>query len=214
MLDERIEIFVGYFVQKKQYLSLKFDKKDELEVPIKVRIKSRFKHQKRVDPRLDALDKYSGGQEIWHFYSKIKQAKLFSPRLFLHPPLIEFLSTSEMDKVTNYYKPNGKYAWKIDLNKSHKIYRSSDEWMVFVLIEGGDCLTIFLTGENAGSIYYLTSQPEFNILKPIAKSFGQLLARIQEDPAKFLRLVRVTVTIDKKDGFSYGFVPIQYTIGS
>ena len=106
---------------------MKFDKKDELEVPIRVRIKSRFKRQKRVDRRLDALEKYSGGKEIRHFYSKIKQAKLFTPRLFLHPPLIEFLSISEMDKATNYYKPNGKFAWKIDLNKSHKIYRSDYE---------------------------------------------------------------------------------------
>jgi hypothetical protein len=69
---------------------------------------------------------------------------------------------------------------------------------------------LFLEGENAGCVYFLTIEPPFNILKPIAKSFTLLLERIAKDPAAFLRLVRYYVSLRKTDGNNYGHIPMEY----
>ena len=72
------------------------------------------------------------------------------------------------------------------------------------------CLTTFLDGENAGNVYCLCPQPQFNILRPIARGFYLLLERIAKDPAAFLRLIRATVSFPGDDGYNYGYVPVEY----
>jgi len=107
--------------------------------------------------------------------------------------------------------PSPALLVKIDLNKSKSLYRGSASWLAFAEIDSGPaCLTIFLDGDHAGSVFYVTPQPEFNILRPIAKGFHALLIRIADDVAAFLRLVRATVSLRGTDGASYGFVPVEY----
>jgi hypothetical protein len=70
-----------------------------------------------------------------------------------------------------------------------------------------------LDGDHAGSVFFATPQPCFNILRPIAKGFNALLDRIADDVAAFLRLVRAIVTLLGADGQNYGLVPIEYRSG-
>ena len=42
---------------------------------------------------------------------------------------------------------------------------------------------MFLDGDDGGSVFVVTPQPWFNILRPIAKGFHALLSRIAQDPA-------------------------------
>lgn len=86
-----------------------------------------------------------------------------------------------------------------------------DPWITFAEIDSAPaCLTLFLDGDRAGNVFYLTPQPPFNILRPVAVSFNALIDRIAKDLPAFLRLVRATVTIRGADGENYGFRPVEY----
>jgi hypothetical protein len=126
-------------------------------------------------------------------------------------PLLELKPAESIAGFTHRYTPGGDLAWTIDLNKSKSLYRGSASWLAFAEIDSGPaCLTIFLDGEHAGSVFYVTPQPEFNNLCPIARGFDALLGRIADDVAAFLRLVRATVNLRGTDGANYGFVPVEY----
>ena len=126
-------------------------------------------------------------------------------------PLLDFKHAEDIREFTGQYEPDGELAWTIDLNKSKNLYRGSAPWIAFAEIDSGPaCLTMFLKGENAGQIFFATPEPPFNILRPIAKSFDGLLDRIVDDVAAFLRLIRVSVTLQGADGDNYGLVPIEY----
>ncbi len=123
-------------------------------------------------------------------------------------------NSDEKPSFTGRYSPAGGRAWTMDLNKSKSLYRGSARWLAFAEIDSGPaCLTIFLDGDHAGSVFFATPQPWFNILRPIAKGFNALLDRIADDPAAFLRLVRATVALRGADGGNYGLVPIEYQSG-
>ena len=137
------------------------------------------------------------------------------PETYFKKPLLKLIPSSDILNFNKQYTKGGKWAWIIDLNKSKDIYRGSDSWIAFAEIAGGPtCLTIFLTGENTGCVYLVMPQPRFNILKPIAKSFDLLLARIAKDPAAFFRLVGAYVTKKGEDGQNYGLVPVEYVSNS
>lgn len=125
--------------------------------------------------------------------------------------LLEFKPGGQLKSFTARYLPGGDLAWTIDLNKSAAIYRSAMDWVAFAAVAGGPaCLILFTTGELAGNVCYLTPQPSFNILKPVARGFDALLDRLSKDLPAFLRLVRARVKIRCADGANYGFVPVGY----
>lgn len=126
-------------------------------------------------------------------------------------PMLELKPASTLAEFTNRYRPGGDCAWTMDLNKSRSIYRGTESWLAFAEITSGpSCLTIFLTGPHAGKISYVTPQPSFNILRPIANSFQTLLARIVADVPAFFRLVRATIAVRGPDGQNYGLQPLEY----
>jgi hypothetical protein len=152
--------------------------------------------------------------EFWSFYKShdgFQLCRTNDSRFGEVQALLEVVPSGAIRNFSAQYYPGGKLDWTIDHNKSRKIYRGADAWLAFARINGGpSCLTIFLEGRSAGEIFYLTPQPAFNILRPIAPSFEQLLRRIGYDIAAFLRLVRATVTLRAADGDNYGFVPLEY----
>ncbi|HEY4785619.1 MAG TPA: hypothetical protein VIH57_06205 [Bacteroidales bacterium] len=148
------------------------------------------------------------------FYSKYNGFSLGTPifpKNTIKKTLLTQLAVSDLIGFTKQYLPNGEWAWTIDLNKVKSLYRSENKWLAFANVNGGPtCLTIFLDGENAGKIFLLNPQPHFNILRPIAKTYNELLDRIAKDPAAFFKLVRAYLTIIGKDKLNYGYVPIEY----
>jgi len=163
---------------------------------------------------LETLRKYDGASELCGFYKKhdgLELCKTHDSRYREVRPLLQLKPAATISQFTSRYRPEGDLAWSIDLNKSKKIYRGSDSWIAFAEVDSGPaCLTIFLDGDNAGKVFFVTPQPRFNILQPIAKSYNALLERIATDLAAFLRLVHATVTIRGADGENYGFSPIEY----
>ena len=104
-------------------------------------------------------------------------------------PQLEFKPADCIVEFTKRYNSDGDRDFTITYNKSRTIYRGGDPWFAFAEINMGPaCLTTFLEGENAGKIFYVTPEPEFNILRPIAPSFSAVLDRIGKDVAAFLRL--------------------------
>jgi hypothetical protein len=153
-------------------------------------------------------------EDFLEFYRKhdgVELCRTFDARYDEVRPLLELKSAASIAAFTGRYRPRGDLAWTIDLNKSKSLYRRSAAWLAFAEIDSGPaCLTIFLDGAHAGSVFYVTPQPAFNVLRPIAKGFYPLLDRIAGDVAAFLRLVRATVTLRGLDGDNYGLVPIEY----
>ena len=144
-------------------------------------------------------------------YDGFNLATPIIPRNAVNKTLLRQLPASDILKFTNQYLPGGKWAWTIDLNKTKAIYRAESKWLAFAEVDGGPaCLTIFLDGENAGKVFLLNPQPHFNILKPIAKTYTDLLNRIAKDPAAFFKMTRTYVTIVGKDKQNYGHVPVEY----
>ena len=148
------------------------------------------------------------------FYSKYNGFSLGTvvlPKNSVKKALLRQLPVSDLTKFTEQYLPNGKWAWTIDLNKTKALYRSEQKWLAFAEVDGGPaCFTIFLDGINAGNIFLLNPQPHFNVLKPIAKTYNEMLGRIVKDPAAFFKLTRAYVTMVGKDKQNYGHVPIEY----
>jgi hypothetical protein len=166
---------------------------------------------------LNSLAEYPALRELLGFYKKsdgLQFCRTFDSRHGEVRPLLELKPAESLASFTGRYAPGGDLAWTMDLNKSKSLYRASAAWLAFAEIDSGPaCLTIFLDGEQAGSVFFATPQPWFNILRPMAKGFNALLDRIAEDPAAFLRFVRATVTLRGADGDNYGLVPIEYRPG-
>jgi len=209
--------FVRFFTQPKPILKVAYEEEDVIEDPINVSIRNgiRLLGKPKDLSGIKWLDQLDDTSELKTFYTWINEARLFIPRRpwsCESTPLVHFLKPERIEKITELYQPGGKLAHVIDLHKSRKIYRSKDRWVVFAIVCGSrpTCLTTFLDGENAGSIFFLTMDPELNYLKPIAKSFNSLLTKIQNDPVNFLQQVRAQVPISRKDGFSYTYRPIEY----
>lgn len=152
--------------------------------------------------------------DFFNFYSNYDGFNLATPtapKNAVNKTLLRQLPASDIIKFTNQYLPGGQWAWIIDLNKTKAIYRAENKWLAFAQVDGGPaCLTIFLDGKNAGNVFLLNPQPHFNILKPIAKTYTELLNRISKDPSVFFRLTRSYVTLVDKDKQNYGHVPLEY----
>ena len=207
--------FYDLFKTDRPVLNVKFSVNSD-EIPTEIEIENKLDKQTDIKG-LATLEKNCSDcrlKDFLDFYSEYNGFTLgtaLSPKQTLKKPLLRQLPLSDLTKFTELYLPNGKWAWTIDLNKTKTLYRNEQKWLVFAEIDGGPaCLTIFLDGENAGSIFLLNPQPHFNILKPIAKSYNQFLDRIAKDPAAFFKLTRAYVTIVGKDKQNYGHVPIEY----
>lgn len=211
--------FIDLFYDPSPALNVKFHNAPD-EEPGKISVKNSIgssagwfgkKYLRSIskDPRLT---------EFFEFYSAhdgLELCKPFYPDNCLKNPLLQLIPARQIPGFTKQYTGNGKWAWIIDHNKSKSIYRGDDNWIAFARVDKGpSCLTIFLTGENAGSIYLAHPQPAFNILKPIAKTFNIFLDRVAKDPAAFLRLIRSYVTMKGSDGQNYGFIPVEYLSNS
>jgi hypothetical protein len=166
---------------------------------------------------LNSLAEHPALREFLGFYKKhngLQFCRTFDSRYDDVRPLLELKPADSIASFTSRYSPGGDLAWTMDLNKSESLYRGSARWLAFAEIDSGPaCLTIFLDGIHAGSVFFVTPQPWFNILRPIAKDFHALLNRIAVDPAAFLRLVRATVSLRGADGHNYGLVPVEYRVG-
>lgn len=197
-------------------LAVKFSYHSEDESPTIVKLKNVLgsKLDKAGRKYLDSTfeDTRLGGFK--NFYNNYDGANLFipyEPSNCHQIPLLTFAPASLIAKFTAQYTKGGNLSYTMDYNKSKNLYRSKDPWVAFARIDNGPaCLTTFLDGENAGSIFFATPQPQFNILKPIARNFDLLLARIVKDPAAFFRLTQCHVTFRKSDGQNYGYRPLKY----
>jgi hypothetical protein len=207
--------FLDLFTDPSPALYAKFSTQSE-EPPTKILLRNKLgtNIDKKGKRYLEDLCKDPRLSEFLDFYTTndgFEFCTPFSPANVYEKPGIRLISSLNLAKFNSQYLKGGEWAWTIDLNKSKEFYRGDCSWIAFAEIDGGPaCLTIFLHGENAGCVYYVTPQPHFNILKPIAKSFNLLLERIAKDPAAFLRLVRSYVSLRKPDGYNYGYVPIEY----
>jgi hypothetical protein len=199
-------------------LRVKFSPKSD-EEPKTIKVEHAFAVRPAGEGRdyLDSLAEYSALSELLDFYDKyngMQFCRTFDSRYDEVRPLLELKPAESIASFTGRYTPGGGLAWTMDLNKSKRLYRGSARWLAFAEIDSGPaCLTIFLDGDHAGSVFFATPQPWFNILRPIAKGFNALLDRIADNPAAFLRLVRATVTLRGPDGDNYGLVPIEYRSG-
>jgi len=204
--------FFDLFETGRPILKVKFDvdsSKEATEVEIENKI------DRKIDTKgLENFKKICANIELLDFYTKCNGFSLATPVLpgnAIKKPLMRQLPVADLMKFTEQYLPKGKLAWIIDLNKTKTLYRGEHKWLAFAQIdEGPSCLTFFLEGENAGSVFLLNPQPHFNTLKPIAKTFNGFLERVAKDPAAFLKLTRAYVTIIGQDGNNFGYVPLQY----
>jgi hypothetical protein len=208
--------FLQLFSDPAPALRVKFDTSDEEEKAKLIHVQHRLGSiatpagQQYLEP-LGALLNMGEFREFYLKHDGAELCRVFPPLSRQEKPLLEFKPAGSIAEFSGRYMPGGDRAWTMDLNKSKTLYRSSVAWIAFAEIDNGPaCLTIFLDGENAGYIYFVTPQPQFNILRPIAKGFQPLLDRIAKDLAAFLRLVRATVTLRGTDGDNYGFAPIEY----
>ncbi|WP_423378765.1 SMI1/KNR4 family protein [Burkholderia sp. LMG 32019] len=172
---------------------------------------------------LQALEKWPGAKELVAFYSQYDGfdfCRAYDVRYDKDFPLIEMFAVHELLDLTERYGVDGDRAYAVDFNKSRNLYRGNhSSWIVFGEVNGGaNALATFLDGEHAGQIFFIETQPHFNTLRPIAKSFDALLRRMGTDPAAFLRLVRATVCLRGEDHWhgsadipnQYGFTPVGY----
>jgi hypothetical protein len=208
--------FLNLFHDKAPALRVSFELEPEDDDLMTVPVQNILRASRDSSGRkaLKALGPRTAIRELLEFYEEhdgCEICKTFDSSVGKFQPILEFKPAAVIASLTRLYMPGGKWAWTIDLNKSHKLYRGSDSWIVFAEIGGGPlCLTLFLTGENVGKVFYLAPQPQFNILRPIAQGFSALLDRIAKDPAAFLRLVRGHVVLRGKDGHDYGLRAYEY----
>ena len=211
--------FFDFFNDPAPALNVKFSNTPD-EKPRKVLVKNRLGSSidKKGYKYIESIckdDRLNGFLEFYIAHDGLEFCTPVYPDNLHKTPLFKLIPSVNVSNFNKQYIKGGKWAWAIDLNKSKTLYRGSENWIAFAEIDRGPtCLTIFLTGENAGCVYLVTPQPAFNILKPIAKTFDLLLDRIAKDPAAFLRLVRSYVTMQGDDGQNYGFVPVEYLINS
>jgi hypothetical protein len=202
-------IFLDFFDYPSPALDCKFSFSEE-EKPTTVLIKNKIgqKADKKGIKQLEIFCKNEKLKDFLEFYSNHDGLELFtpaSPENCQKETLIKFIPSKELQLFTDNFLKSGI----IDYNKSKQIYCGGDPWLAFANA-GIGVLTIFLDGENAGCVYFVTIEPHFNILKPIAKSFTLLLERIAKDPVAFTKLIRAYITIRKSDNQNYGYLPIEY----
>lgn len=207
--------FLDLFNNNISKLKVKFNIHTD-EIPTEVIIENTLGKKTNIDDLLN-LSKICSDQKLKDFidfYSKHDGFNLATPthpKNAVNKPLLRQLSASGIIKYTNQYLPGGQWAWTIDLNKTKPLYRGETKWIVFAVFDDGPaCLTTFLNGENAGCIFLLSPQPHFNILKPISKTYAELLDRIAKDPVSFFKLTRAYVTLVGKDKQNFGYVPLEY----
>ncbi len=158
-----------------------------------------------VDVFLEFYENHNGLQFCRAFNSLFDEAR----------PLVELKPAERIREFSDQYHQGGRWAWTIDLNKSKSLYRGSATWLAFAEVDSGPaCLTIFLDGDHAGKIIYLAPEPEFNILRPIAKGFNALLGRIARDVAGFLHWSVHMSSFVAQDGQNYALVPLEYRFRS
>ena len=197
-------------------LRAKLSWNDENEEAIEVRVDHQFgaKPDKSGREYIKSLGSYPGAKELVQFYRQfdgLQLCRTFDARVDDTRPLIDFKRASLIQPFTEQYASDGDRGWIIDLRKSSKLYRGTDRWIAFAEVDSGPmCLTLFLDGDDAGKVFFLCPQPQFNILRPIAKSFYGFLERIANDLAGTLRLVRACVCLRGLDGWNYGLYPVEY----
>lgn len=206
--------FLRLFSDPAPALRIKFSPSDEHAKTVRVRHSLGPLPDAASCKYLEALLPNQNLSEFCEFYQQHDGAELcttFDARCGRDRPLLQFKPANSIAAFTNRYAPTGDRGWIIDLNKTKALYRSPAPWIVFAEIDGGPmCLTTFLNGENAGFIFFAAPQPQFNILRPIAKGFEPLLHRIASDVPAFLRLIRATVCLRGDVGQNYGFSPVEY----
>lgn len=207
--------FFDLFNGDNSVLKVKFNVHSD-ELTTDVHIENKLGKKTNTDDFIE-LSKICSDQRLKDFvdfYSKYDGFNLATPttpKNAIKKTLLRQLSASDILKFTSQYLPGGQWAWTIDLNKSKALYRGENKWLAFAEVDGGPaCLTIFLDGENAGSVFLSNPQPHFNILKPIAKTYTDFLNRIAKDPAAFFKLTKAYVTLVGKDKQNYGHVPLEY----
>jgi hypothetical protein len=168
----------------------------------------------------------AAGTEIEAFYSRhdgLDFCSTFDVRYDQVLPLVAFVPAARIAELTARYQPGGDRAWAIDFNKSRTLYRGdySHSWIVFAEVgDGPAALVLLLDGEHAGHVFFVTPQPRFNILRPVARGFDALLQRMGKDPAAFLRLVGAHVCLPGDEKMRqdfppdlpnhFGFKPLEY----
>jgi len=207
--------FFDLFNNDNSLLKVKFDIRSD-ETPLEVHIENTLGKKTDTDDltKLTSICSDQRLKDFVDFYSKhdgFNLATPTSPGNAVKKTLLRQLPASDIVKFTRQYLPGGQWAWIIDMNKAKALYRGENKWVAFAVVDGGPaCLTIFLGGENAGSVFLLNPQPHFNLLKPIASTYTDLLNRIAKDPAAFFKLTKAYVTLVGKDKQNYGHVPFEY----
>jgi len=207
--------FLQFFSDPAPVLRVKFRQNDQQAKTVPVQHKLGGSADAASSEYLKLLREFPALSSFCEFFGKHDGAQLcrtHDARFDRETPLLDFKSAKRIANFTSRYMPDGDRAWTIDLNKSKALYRGGSAWIVFAEIDSGPMgLAIFLEGENAGNIYLIAPQPEFNILRPIAKGFQPLLERIGKDLPAFLRLVRASVSLRGADGHNYGFQAVEYS---
>jgi hypothetical protein len=201
--------FLDFFSDPSPALNVTFSFSEE-EKPTIVRVRNKIgqKTDKKGIKQLEVFCTNEKLRDFFEFYSMHDGLELFtpiSPENCQKNTLIKFIPAKDLKSFTDNFLKAGI----IDHNKSKQIYRGGDPWLAFANV-GIGVLTVFLEGENAGCVYFVTVEPHFNILKPIAKSFTLLLERIAKDPAAFTKLIKAYITIRKSDNQNYGYLPVEY----
>jgi hypothetical protein len=205
--------FIDLFESKSPSLKVKMVA-DSDEEPVNINIKNKINRavdakglarleEACTDPRL---------RSFVEFYAKYNGFSLgiLRKNLFSTKPLLEQLKVSHLPKFTSMYLTGGRKAWEMDFN-SRNLYRGGPKWIAFADVNRGQaCLTIYLDGENAGSVSLLWPS---NIIKPIAKSYEDLLDLIATDPAAFFKLIKAYVLVTGKDKLTSGHIPVEYVDG-
>jgi hypothetical protein len=128
--------------------------------------------------------------------------------------LLKLHPVGEWELLTAKFQPGGEYDWTVKHNRYRNVcplYRSSERWVAFATVdELPACLTTFISGSNAGQVFFLTPEPRFNIARPIAKTFAEFLSLVAADVAALLRRFEVQVSFAAGDGGFASFIPWKY----
>lgn len=209
------EKFLALLSHPNPALAIKFSH-DADEEPIVVGIRNILgaKQEKAGYRYLESINKDGIIDSFSDFYDRYDGGGLFIP--YGNPnirqkPLIQFVPAIHIREFTSQYEPGGDKEWIMDYNKTKTIYREGHKWIAFAKVnEGPSCLCVFLTGENAGGVFFAEPEPHFNTLKPIAKNFNAFLERIAKDPAALLRIIRAYISVKQRNDYDFGYLAASY----
>ena len=142
--------FLERFTDPAPALVIKFGYTDPKETPKTVKVKHRLGSVPSADGRLclKTLEQHAALRELCEFYKNHDGAELCKASVSQFreaETMLEFKSVDTISKFTSQYRHDGENAWVIDYNKTKKLYRCSESWIVFAKIGlGPSCLTIFL----------------------------------------------------------------------